>query len=351
MSPRGPSKLRLVERCPLCGSQKRTQDSVPEHNLYSEKLSEQFACDPRGLLQQMYNVQCQSCGLIYKQKWFPRESLKALFSNQVPTHPKGWDVLSGRFSPDNFQAETTVYEQALEQNDRARINRYRRALSSIIESIAELEQTKARSELLEAIDSGDIGALRDAAPVLRRVMSEPAPYRRFSGFSAQGLWHYMDSTLNGLNSWAEVGCPLWGLLSRARQNGVDATYLNRSEPNYWATGCRNNGTQCVEHLVQSTGANTSEWSDEPHKPWDCIGVFQYLDHLERPAEFMAQLFEKSSAAAIILDDMEQPVYIQHFTGWTESAIAWLAERHGCRVHDDFDEIRPSGNRLFLLERP
>ena len=313
-------------------------------------LSDLTGTPEQDLLDQATNVQCQHCGLIYKQQWFSRDLLVRLFTERVPSHPKGWDVLSGRFSPDNFQTETAAYEQALQHNDTGQINRYRRALSSIIDSIPELEDTSEAEKLLEAIETGDTKELRAADPLLRRTMTEPAPYKRFSGFSAEGLWQYINRKLGGLNSWAEVGCPLWGLLPRAKQNGVDATYLHRPEPNYWQTGCRTNGTHCTDHLVQTTGINTANWNDQPEQPWDAIGAFQYLDHLEKPGDFMTQLFQKSKAAAIILDTLDQPVYIQHLTGWTKDAIHWLAEKHGCEVHDDFEDIRASGNQLFLLQR-
>ncbi|WP_376696635.1 hypothetical protein [Wenzhouxiangella sp. EGI_FJ10305] len=316
--------------------------------MYSEKLTEQLACDPHALLQAMRNFQCWNCDLIYKSRWFSRESLTTLFSRQVPAHPKGWDVLSNRFSPENFEADTEAYSKALQQSDTSQINRYRRALSSIIDSIPELEGSQEEKDLLEAIESGDIETLREATPLLWRVIGEPTPYKRFSGFSAEGLWQYINTTLGNLHSWAEVGCPLWGLLSRAKRNGVDATYLERSEPNYWSTGCRNNGTHCIDHLVRTTGVRVANWSDQPQKIWDAIGAFQYLDHLENPLEFMDELFTRARSCALILDDFSQPTAIQHFTGWTPEAVEFLAEKFAKRVDDGFEPIRASGNRLYLL---
>jgi len=181
-------------------------------------------------------------------------------------------------------------------------------------------------------------------------MNEPTPYKRFSGFSASGLWQYMENKIGPIQRYAEVGCPLWGLIPRAIEQGREATWLDRPEPNYWSTGCRKQATHCTDHLINTTGASRANWSDSAEKNHDAIGAFQYLDHLERPGDFIAELFQKANAAAIILDSMDQPVYIQHLTGWTENAIGWLADQHGCRVHDDFEGIRASGNQLFLLEK-
>ncbi|MFT3755257.1 MAG: hypothetical protein QM769_04820 [Pseudoxanthomonas sp.] len=46
--------------------------------------------------------------------------------------------------------------------------------------------------------------------------------------------------------------------------------------------------------------------------------------------------------------MDEPLAIQHFTGWDERSIARLAAMHGKRVSCDFTTIEASGNRAWLL---
>jgi hypothetical protein len=107
---------------------------------------------------------------------------------------------------------------------------------------------------------------------------------------------------------------------------------------------------CTERLSKDTRVAIARWDDVAGPAYDAIGAFQYLDHLERPGEFMDELFARARAAVLILDAADQPVAIQHFTGWTDSAVSWLAARNGCRVHDGFEGIRASGNFLVILER-
>jgi hypothetical protein len=342
--------MRAIPSCPLCQSSAAIFDSVPNANLYSEMLAELTGMKEEVLLERVANVKCDRCGLIYKSEWFPRESLVELFTSQVPSHPKGWDVLSGRFSPDNFQVEVGAYEKAIADNDPAEIARYRRALSSIVDSIPELEAGTQADELLHAIEQCNINALRAAKGLLERVMNEPTPYKRFSGFSASGLWQYMDDKIGPIQRYAEVGCPLWGLIPRAIEKGRIATWLDRIEPNYWSSGCRQQGLHCTNNLIATTGARRANWNEQPEKKHDAIGAFQYLDHLESPGQFINELFERANAAAIILDAVDQPVAIQHFTGWTVQAIEWLANQHGCCVDSGFEEIRQSGNVLYLLQK-
>ena len=78
------------------------------------------------------------------------------------------------------------------------------------------------------------------------------------------------------------------------------------------------------------------------------GAFQYLDHLEDPAAFVAEVFEHARALLLILDNVDAPVAIQHATGWGRAPLAWLADAHGKRLVDDFAAITPSGNHAWLL---
>lgn len=336
--------------CPLCSCPDARPDATPLPNLYSEMLAGLVGIAEDELLRRMANVRCSRCGLIYKSRRLAGDVTRRLFAECVPSHPRGWDVLSGRFTPDTFQAEVRGYREALDRADAGLIGRYRRGLASIVDSIPELEGSEESSRLLRAIAAGDTDTLRAADTLLREAMHEPAAYKRFSGFSATSLWLYVESTLGEIRSYAEVGCPLWGLLGRARERGRQAVYLTRDEPNYWSTECRQGGVHCVAQLVAAAGVATAGWESRPPRRYDAIGVFQYLDHLERPGDFLGELFERAAAAVVILDAVDQPLSVQHLTGWTREPMEWIADRFGCRLDADFADIRPSGNSLFVLQR-
>lgn len=341
--------IPLIEACPLCGSTDHRQQPASLPNLYSEKLAALIDCNESELLGSVANVQCCHCSLIYKRQWFARQVLEQLFSASVPSHPKGWDVLSGRFTPANFQDEVHAYAQAIAIQQQEQINRYRRSLSSILAAIPELGPSSELKPLLEAIEHGDIETLRAADPLLQSRMHRPRPYSRFSGFSSPDLWDYLNHKLSPLKSYAEVGCPLWGLLPTAQQHGLEVAYFKRPEPNYWAQGCRSDaGVHCSQHLQHHSHVPLLNWDDDSGFRSDAIGAFQYLDHLENPLGFMDALFQRSRSVVIILDAVDQPVAIQHFTGWSEATVRWLAERLRCQLHADFSSIEVSGNHLYLL---
>jgi hypothetical protein len=340
--------LHTIGACPLCGSNKRRPHSRALPNLYSEKLANLTGMDETELIDCLPNVACSNCGLIYKRRWFAREVLEELFRNAVPWHPKGWDAVSDRFTADNFFSELGRYEDALRNDDVEQAARWRRALLSIIDSSPELQGHPDRPAIDRAIESGDCATITQHQHLIRNSINEPAPFKRFTGFRSQEMWNWCVERIGPLHAYAEVGCPLWGMLPIAGHEAKQAVFLSKPEPNYWADKCRMNGRTCTAALQNDSGIQSMPWSAAAPGEFDLVGLFQYLDHLEDPLGFMDELFSRARACAVILDHFSQPTAIQHFTGWTPEAIEWLARHFNKRVDDGFEPIRDSGNRLYLL---
>lgn len=334
-----------IDRCPLCASKIATEHGIPEANLYSEKLAELLNQDERQLLHDHANWRCSDCGLIYKRRWFPSSLIRELFRSAVAMHPKGWDVVLGRFSAAGFERAVQFWATALDQQQVAEVRRGERELLSILDSITAPVGFEPAAVAM-AVNHSDVATLRALAPVITASIGEPAMFKRFSGFRSHALWKYLQARTGGFSAYAEMGCPLWGLLTLAAEAGCRATYLQRDEPNYWGTGCMSGHVHCLDRLLADRTIASAPWSDSDVQP--VIGLFQYLDHLTEPGRFLQQLFSKADSAAIIIDGIEAPVAIQHVTGWTDASFAFVAQAFGRRLHDDFDAIRPSGNRLYLL---
>jgi hypothetical protein len=344
----GHETLHGVPECPLCGSTARSRHSISSPNLYSEKLAELVTIAESELIEALPNVQCNGCGLVYKSRWFPRDLLETLFREAVPWHPKGWDAVSGRFTPDNFFTELAYYESALRAQDEEQTARWRRALLSIIDSIPALADHPERPTLDAAIERGDCDTVRGRERLIRSTMDEPTAFKRFAGFRSRQMWDWCLERSGSVSAYAEVGCPLWGMLPIAKSQVERAAFLSRPEPNYWGGACRMGGRTCTAALRCDVGVEQQDWDAVEPGEFDLIGLFQYLDHLEDPLEFMDELLTRTRSCALILDDFSQPTAIQHFTGWTPESVQWLAKSFGKRVDDGFEPIRASGNRLYLL---
>jgi hypothetical protein len=334
-----------IDRCPLCDSTAATEHSTPEPNLYSEKLADLLKQDERGLLREHVNWRCSDCGLVFKRRWLASALVRELFRSAVATHPKGWDTVLDRFSPAGFQQALEGWATAIERQAAPDVRRGERELLSIIDSITAPVGFEPAA-VAAAVGCGDVAMLRALTPAITASIGEPAAFKRFAGFRSRELWGYLQARTGGFAGYAEVGCPLWGLLTLAADSGCRATHLLRDEPNYWGPGCTSAGVHCIDRLLADRRIASAPWSAPEHLP--LIGVFQYLDHLSAPGRFLEELFARADSAAIIMDDIGAPVSIQHVTGWTDDSFAFIARLFGKRLHDDFDAIRPSGNRLFLL---
>jgi hypothetical protein len=335
----------FIDRCPLCEGRNAVQESIPGPNLYSEKLALALGRNEDELLTAHANWRCKNCGLIFKRWWFGESVVKDLFTGSVAVHPRGWDALGGRFSPAGFRGAVELWSDGIEHAVPPDIRRGERELRSIIESITEPSYFD-RTKSLAAIAGGDVSCLRDMSDMIVKSIGEPAPFKRFSGFRAESLWEYLQSQTGGFLSYAEVGCPLWGLLSMAAQSCSRATFLLREESNYWGDGCINSGVRCTARLLGDRRIDSASWAEADRYP--VIGLFQYLDHLTNPRRFLSELFDRAASAVIILDDLAAPPAIQHVTGWTEASLAYAGRLYDKRLHTDFDAIRPSGNVLYLF---
>ena len=340
--------LRHVEACPLCGDSGADAVSQAAPNLYSEQLALLIGCDEALLLEAVHNRRCRTCGLWYKPRWFRSGPLQALFGERVPNHPKGWDAVSDRFSEDGFARELEHYRKALGAGSPSECARYRRPLASIVDSVIGIDAGGLRHRLQQAIEAGDLAQIDRLRPELAGRFNEPVAFKRFSGFSSRLLWDWMESHLGPIQRYGEVGCPLWGQLSRPSSTTAERYYFNRPETNYWGSGCRQRGQHCSERLGNGGCVKLLSWPPHADIHLDALGAFQYLDHLESPNAFVTEAFQRSRALLLILDVGNAPSAIQHFTGWDERSLNWLAHAHRKRVVADFDAMEASGNRAWLL---
>ena len=340
--------LRVTDHCPLCQCAEYNDESQPLANLYSEQLAALLSCAELDLLTALVNRRCYNCGLWYKAQWFRAELLVNLFRARVPVHPKGWDAHSDRFSEAGWAREIEDYAHAVDARDSGQIARFHRGLNSILDSIVDADAGQLTQRARMAVNNHDVSTLRKLLPEFDGRFVQAFPFRRFSGFSAKSLWNWLLAKLGPISNYAEIGCPLWGQLANKSEVSVRRWYFDRAEPNYWGSGCQKDQVHCVQSLCARAAVNRINWDDHISRKMDVLGAFQYLDHLQFPARFVDEAFARAKSLLLILDSVDQPPAVQHFTGWSESAIAWVGKAHGKRIVADFDAILASGNRAWLL---
>jgi len=344
--------LQFVEvaHCPACESAEQKPAPSALANLYSEQLARLTSLPETALLAQLTNVSCGECGLIYKSRWFQSHIMTELFSHAVAAHPRGWDVISERFTLANFAGEIDLYEAANNQHDAANIARYRRALSSIVDSMQAIDAPLVKPALQNAINQQDFVELRRMLPIAHAQFAAPLPFKRFSGHSAPALWQWFEQQIGAISRYGELGCPLWGFLSAPIASHARRSYIKRVESNYWGKNCQQNGLNCLSALNQRTQIEQIGFDQMPADHFDLIGIYQYLDHVDAPFLFLQTALRASRAVALIVDSAEQPCTIQHRSAWPETAVNAIAKRLACSVSSGFSAINGSGISLFLLWR-
>ncbi len=324
--------------------------SLPRSNRYSEEIAKHLGVAEDVLLASLENLICEKCQLIYKSHWFESSVLNSLFNDLIPIHPRGWDTVSGRFSAETFFREMNLYRQALKLQDVENINRYRRALSSILDSIRSADIKFDRDAALKHIASGSLDYFKDAAEDIIASFGKPEPFKRFSGHASEALWEHAAAVAQPVRSYAEIGCPLWGMFRLAINAGARPVYVKKAEINFWTEKCRVEKMNCLEKCSSiMPDVKVTSWNELKLDKVDLIGVFQYIDHLEHPLAFFQELFERAKAVVTVIDDADKsPSYIQHFTGWTPHAIGFVADTFGKQVDNRFTSTQAAGHSTFIF---
>ncbi|MCU0755525.1 MAG: hypothetical protein MUE46_10450 [Xanthomonadales bacterium] len=341
-----------ITACPVCGSTEAAPRGSAPRNLYSEQLALLLGVDEATLLAAVPNVECRDCGVWWKPRWFRSADLQRLFRECVPDHPKGWDAGSDGFSAAALRTQVAAYAEALAASDGLAMARAARTLRSILQASA----APAASALLDAADAAlataEVAALRALAASAEAagVFAAQRPFSRFIGFGDPDLWAWVEAEVGPVRRFGEVGCPQWGFLARACAAGSAPYYLWRREANYWAEACCRGGVHCLRATCSAAPVAVADWSAAASLDLDLIGAYQYLDHLEDPQRFVREALQAAPVLLLILDGIDQPTAIQHFTGWTAPALARLLRAAGGRLCGDYAPIVASGNRAWLIRR-
>ena len=67
------------------------------------------------------------------------------------------------------------------------------------------------------------------------MIKKPKIYSQFSGFRGNEISEYLRSTikLKNINSYAEIGCPLWGNYGYFKKSWIKRYFIKINEVNFW----------------------------------------------------------------------------------------------------------------------
>lgn len=307
-------KIYKVNNCPLCKSPKRKLHGRCNKNLYSEFLSKIIKVDEENLIDYIKDYKCLNCNLIYKNYWFKDEVLLELFSRKILLHPKGMDIHKNNFNKKSFLNEIKKFRFYYNKNSILH-NKSKRTIGSIVSAIR--KNSLLKKELIKEINLKELNFVKITAisNKLSKFITYPKKFSRYVGYNDLSFWKFIKKNSNKIYSYAEVGCPSWGLLKKAKEDGKKIFFYKRKEKNFWQEdkGCLKKTKLEKKEIITNI---------KKLKKISLFGIIEYLDHLNNPYKFMKEINSLSKNFFIILEKDNKG--IQHFTGWTKKSLNLLS---------------------------
>ena len=310
-----------VVSCPLCGSRKSKIYKLYYENRYTEEFSKILKIDSSYLMKNIAQIKCNKCHLVYKRKWFKSLVLKKIYNHIAPAHPNGWDIYSKKFSKKFFFDQIKDYKKNIKEK-----NIIKRTIVSIVQSIKD-ENKNIKiflNKFINAINQDNEKLVEFNKNKVANLITNPKDFSRFTGFNNIELFKFIKKNTQNIKSYAEIGCPLWGLCKTAQENGM-ATYFVK--PNYdffWGKNCKKNSISCLNKIKNQI--NILELN-KFKKKYDYIGIYNYIDHLNNLSEFLDVIFKKFKYVGIIQEDKQNGYPIQHNYGMNYNCMKFIAKKY------------------------
>ena len=309
-------KIYKINICPLCKSPEAKYHSESNKNLYSEFLSKIIGISEEDLIKKLNNYQCLNCNLVYKNFWFRKNILKNLFLKKIKIHPKGMDIHNNNFNKKFFLNEIKKLKKYYNKN-LLLYNKSKRTISSIINAIK--KKSPFKNILIKEInsDSPNIRNIFNISAKVSKLINQPKKFSRYVGYNDVSFWKFIKKNTTKIYNYAEVGCPSWGLLSKAKNENRQIFFYKRNENNFWneEKGCLKKSKLNKKEIITNL---------KVIKKISLFGIIEYLDHLNTPLKFLKEINYKSQNFFVILEKDNNA--IQHFTGWDKKSFKFVAKK-------------------------
>ena len=346
--------ISQFKKCPLCKSKSKTKPIPSYSNRYSEDIARDLNISEYELLHLLSNVECKNCGLVYKLNWFKKSYLTKIFNKLIPTHPKGWDVNSKKFSKDFFLNSVKNFNQTVNSKSQ-KFNRHKRELNSLVSSI-EVTNEKDNNLIklyIEKIKGNKSDYVFKNKRRISKLIKKPKPFSRYSGYKSENLFKFIETKIGKIKNYSEIGCPKWGMLNMALHKKIQVSFFKPEKCYFWGHNCKNQkGTNCLKKTSKKIMVN--RLSKGVFKS-DFMGCFFILDHVFSPVTFIKEIFKKTNSVGIFLEKIkkENSIYskgvaVQHFSGWNNKSINFLAKKVNRNVDTTFFDRNLKTESFYLV---
>jgi hypothetical protein len=343
--------FKSIKNCPLCGSVKKSKVIKNNRNIYSYFLSKILNLKENFILRNMQNYKCQKCKLIYKKKWLYSKSIKKIYKDYQPTHPGGLNSLKKNFGKKKFIELIKRLKQLHDKKKYELSDRIKREIIKILNSTNNNKNNflRLKKKFIQKLVNNDLEYIKRNYLILSNLIDKPKIYSQFAGFRSPEISNYFNKTLNlkNINSYAEVGCPLWGNYNYFNKHWIKQYFININEKNFWKAD-KKISENCLKYLSRSVNV----LSGAKFKKIDFVGIYNFLDHLEDPLKFFNKEFKNVKFYGIICEDisLSKKIDCQHFSSWSHSSIMFLSKKIGFTIYYKPIRLGNSNYKLYILKK-
>ena len=344
--------IKRINLCPLCNKRKRSESNAIYYNRYSDEISKILNISPKFLMQNIKNYKCGNCGLVYKKKWFTRSVLNKIYLKNVAVHPSGWDKISNNFSKKYMKMLIIKLKPYLIKNDLKNIEKVRillRKIKSIVFSIKikKHSEKKIIDNFIFALDKENLNSINEYKEKIVSLVNEPKNYSRFQGFEDKKLFDFIENKIGKIYNYAEIGCPLWGMLKIAQNKGCKTFFIKPDHSFFWGKNCKKNGIKCVNKV-----SNFAEVTELNNKcKFDFLGAYALLDHYDNFFTMLNKIFSVSKSLGVISEPYnknDRGTPIQHCFSMNEKSANYIAKRFNKKLDSSFKDIQISQYKFYLF---
>ena len=146
------------------------------------------------------------------------------------------------------------------------------------------------------------------------------------------IWKYINTNVPKLKKYAEIGCPAWGMMKQAKKNRKEIFFLSETNNNFWNCSKKSNKKfskqkNCFDLSKKKYNFKVLKNTNMKNNNFDYVGIYNYLDHIEKPNIFFDKIFKKTGAIGLIVKLLKNSkTDVQHFTTWTKKSLYFLTKR-------------------------
>jgi hypothetical protein len=351
-------KSLKIKSCPLCMSKKAFKKIYNINNVYSSFLSKIFSIDEKKINKYFYNVECFKCGLIYKKKWISKNVKKLIYDKNLVLHPTGNAILSQSFSIINFVTKIENFLKLKKNFDLEKFKQLERELSSLVNSIDNNKDSfiKKRFSFIKNIKYKNYSYLKKNKKYFYNNFTFPKKFSKYSGYNDYETLNYIKKNVGNLNIYGEIGCPSWGFLNASRQNIKKRYFIRVKNQNFWNCSktrkiIGNKSENCFIKAKRKYKFASLNFEKLNNKHFDFIGIYNYLDHLEKPKHFLKILVRKTKSIGLIVKDVKKSkTDIQHFTTWTKKSIVYLSKMYNFKLTKPTLKLSDTGYNFYIMNK-